>query len=191
MNRVPLTAGAPEMNNTLAKLLAAASRAGLPFLLIGGNAVILLGFPRFTLDVDLLVPEAKRSQWLDLMRELGFRLAHGTETFAQFQPTDADTVPVDLMFVDGATWSKLDSEARVQTVAEFKVRLPRPEHLVALKLHAAASPSRDASEQDWQDIRRIVQVCHLDPDEPNFREIILQYGGEKALNRIRTYSHES
>ena len=47
--------------------------------------MILLGSPRMTIAIDLLVPAEKRSQWLDLMRGLGFRLLHGTEAFAQFE----------------------------------------------------------------------------------------------------------
>ncbi|MGA3171251.1 MAG: hypothetical protein ABSE62_09565 [Chthoniobacteraceae bacterium] len=159
--------------------------------MIGGNAVILLGLPRLTLDIDLLVPESKRSQWLDLMRGLGFRLLHGSDAFAQFQPESSEMVPVDLMFVDAGTWSQLDSEARPETLADQHIRIPRPEHLVALKLHAVISPGRKAKEQDWEDIRGIVQSCRLDPNAPYFREIILPHGGQEALERIRRYANES
>jgi hypothetical protein len=41
------------MKSTLSAVLSAAHRRDLPCLLIGGNAVILLGFPRMTLDIDL------------------------------------------------------------------------------------------------------------------------------------------
>jgi hypothetical protein len=178
------------MKNTLRALLSAASRRDLPFLLIGGNAVILLGFPRMTIDIDLLVPAEKRPQWLDLMRELGFRLLHGTEAFAQFQPGVEGMAPVDFMFVDAPTWTGLDSQARQETVADQPVRIPRVEHLVALKLHAASSPIRAAREQDWEDIRQMVHTWHLDPADPYFRELILRHGGPDAMDRILRYSNE-
>jgi len=179
------------MKNTLSIVLGAASRKGLPCLLIGGNAVILLGLPRMTIDIDLLVPAEKRSQWLDLLRELGFRLLNGTEAFAQFDPGAEGMAPVDLMFVDAPTWKNLDGEAREEIVAESSVRIPRIEHLIALKLHAAASPTRVAGEQDWEDIRKMVRAWHLDPADAYFRAIILRYGGEEALNRIVRYSNET
>jgi hypothetical protein len=178
------------MKNTLRALISAAHRLDLPFLLIGGNAVILLGFPRMTIDIDLLVPAEKRSQWLDLMRELGFRLLHGTEAFAQFQPGLEGMAPVDFMFVDAPTWKSLESEARKETIAGQSVRIPRVEHLIALKLHAASSPARAAREQDWEDIRQMVRTWHLDPTEPYFRDLILRHGGPDAMNRIHRYLNE-
>jgi len=175
------------MQATLQKIVQAATVRELRSLLIGGNAVVLLGFPRMTIDIDLLVPSAKRSLWLDLMRELGFRLLHGTEAFAQFEPGSSEMVPVDLMFVDASTWEKLDAEARQEIVAENHVRVPRIEHLIALKLHAASSPTRSKPETDWEDIRQIIRICGLNPEEPEFRTMILRYGGQKALNRIESF----
>jgi hypothetical protein len=179
------------VKDTLSIVLNGADQKGLPCLLIGGNAVILLGYPRLTIDVDLLVPAEKRSQWLDLMRDLGFRLLYGTEAFAQFDSGVQGTAPVDLMFVDSPTWENLDAEARQEVVGEYPVRTPRVEHLIALKLHAAASPTRGDRERDWEDIRQMVRAWHLDPTDPYFRKIILRYGGEEALNRILRYRNEA
>jgi hypothetical protein len=179
------------MKNTLRALLTSANQRDLPFLSIGGNAVILLGFPRMTIDIDLLVPAAKRPQWLDVMRELGFRLLHGTEAFAQFQPAVEGMAPVDFMFVDALTWNGLEAEARGETIADQPVRIPRVEHLIALKLHAASSPTRDAREQDWEDIRQMVRTWHPDPAEPYFHELILRHGGPDAMNRILRFSNET
>jgi hypothetical protein len=178
------------MKSTLSAVLSAASQRELPCLLIGGNAVILLGFSRMTIDIDLLVPAEKKSQWLDLMRELGFRLVHGTEAFAQFQPGAQGMAPVDFIFVDAPTWENLNAEARQEIVADQPVRIPRVEHLVALKLHAASSPARDTREQDWQDIRQMVRTWHLDPSAAYFHEIIVRYGDEEAMKRILGYWNE-
>ncbi len=84
----------------------------------------------------------------------------------------------------------LDGEALQGKSLKFPVRIPRVEHLVALKLHAAASPTRDAREQDWEDIRQMVRACHLNPTDTYFREIILRYGGEEAIDRILRYWNE-
>ena len=46
------------MQETLRRIIEAASARSLPFLIIGGNALILLGYIRNTIDIDLLV-EAK------------------------------------------------------------------------------------------------------------------------------------
>lgn len=175
------------MEKAITALLRAASNRGLESLVIGGNAVVLLGYIRNTVDLDLLVPEEARSRWLDLMRELGYRFLHGVSAFAQFEPPDPSVAPVDLMFVDEATWRKLSEGAQEMDLAGQRVFLPRPEHLVALKLHAADSPTRSKAEVDWEDIRQIIRLSALKPEEEPFRSLILRYGGEDALQRIQNF----
>jgi hypothetical protein len=46
-------------------ILTVAAERGLPSLLIGANAIVLLGYIRNTVDLDLIVPEESRSRWLD------------------------------------------------------------------------------------------------------------------------------
>jgi hypothetical protein len=175
------------MEKGITSLLRGASERGLDSLLIGGNAVILLGYVRNTVDLDLLLSEETRSRWLDLMRELGYRFLHGVPAFAQFEPPVDGAAPVDLMFVEQATWEKLREGAKEMDLAGERVFLPRPEYLVALKLHAAASPTRSKPEVDWEDIRQIVRLCALKPDKEPFRSLILRYGGEDALWRIQQF----
>lgn len=83
---------------------------------------------------------------------------------------------------------KLLKGATELELASEKVLLPRPEYLVALKLHAAHSPTRSKPEVDWEDIRQIVRICQLDPAEESFRQIILRYGNEDALRRIEDFA---
>jgi hypothetical protein len=176
------------MQETLRRIIEAAKARNLPFLLIGGHAVILFGFARNTIDIDLLVSTERRSAWLDLMRELGFRFYHGTGAFAQFEPQDESVTSVDLMFVDDHTWNTLSEAPVTKTLAGDEVRLPRPEHLVALKLHAAKGPDRSKPESDWEDIRHIVHICGLDIGNAEFRAIVLRYGGEEAVHRIESFT---
>ena len=172
-------------------ILRRAAERGLPSLLIGGNAVILLGYIRNTIDLDLLLPEESRSQWLDLLHELGYRFLHGVPAFAQFEPPDGENAaPVDLMFVEHATWERLIEGAKEVDLAGERVLLPRPEYLVALKLHAAASATRSKPAVDWEDIRQIVRLCALDPAEASFRALVLRYGGEDALAKIKAFARD-
>ncbi|MDQ6623114.1 MAG: hypothetical protein M3Y86_06470 [Verrucomicrobiota bacterium] len=167
-----------------------AAQRGLPSLVIGANAVILLGYTRNTTDFDLLIPEEKRSEWLDLMRDLGFRFFHGTDAFVQLEAGQEGGTSVDLMFVDALTWEKLRRGARNCDFAGERVLIPRPEFLVALKLHAANSATRSKPATDWEDIRQIVRICALDPEEQSFRDLILRYGGEDGLARIRDFARQ-
>lgn len=175
------------MEKEVIAILQGAAERGLPSLLIGAHAVIAFGHIRNTVDLDLLVPEQDRSRWLDLLRESGYRLFHGTDAFAQFESKEQSGAPIDLMFVEQATWEKLNLGAREMKLEGAPALLPRPEYLIALKLHAAASPTRSKPELDWEDIRQIIQTCRLDPEEESFRALILRYGGDSALERIRNF----
>ena len=178
------------MQETLRRIIEAASARTLPFLIIGGNALILLGYIRNTIDIDLLVEGEKRSKWLDLMRELGLQFLHGAGAFAQFEAVEPGDPGIDLMFVDSVTWKKLSESSRISHTPGYEVRTPRPEHLVALKLHAASSPTRSTPEVDWEDVRQIVRICGLDIADPDFREIVRRYGGEEAIKRIESFTNE-
>ena len=176
------------MKEEITAVLRQAAERGLPSLLIGAHAVIILGYIRNTADLDLLVPEEKRSEWLDLLRELNFRFFHGTDVFVQLEAGTPGGVPVDLMFVDAPTWSRLCEGASVKDLGGAPVLVPKPEHLVALKLHSAMSPTRSKPAVDWEDIRQIVRICGLDPEEESFRDLIMGYGGSDALARIRDFA---
>jgi len=172
----------------IAAILTLAAQRKLPCLLIGAHAIVTLGYVRNTIDLDLLVSDENRPQWLDLLRELGYRFFHGVAAFAQFEPADETGVPVDLMFVDEATWQKLAKGAIETDLSGVRALVPRPEYLVALKLHAAVSPTRSKPEMDWEDIRQIVRICRLDPSDESFRALVLRYGGEDALARIDKFT---
>ena len=49
------------------------------------------------------------------------------------------------------------------------------------------SPTRSKPEVDWEDIRQIVRLCALKPNDEPFRSLILRYGGEDALRRIQQF----
>ena len=162
-----------------------AAERGLDFLIIGGHAMAHHGYARLTRDVDLLARETQRSSWRDVFEQLGYRVFGETDTFAQFSPGAVKSLPVDIMFVEDATWEKLRKEAVGKPAGGAKLLVPSPQHLVALKLFAAASPNRRHDAQDWADIAELVRLCRLDPSEPGFAGLVRRYGGEESLEKIR------
>ena len=73
-----------------------AALAGLEFLIIGGNAVIAYGYPRMTADVDLVVREADRRKWDELITALGYRPHHLQRIFHMDNPIGEDRTGEDL-----------------------------------------------------------------------------------------------
>ena len=68
---------------------------------------------------------------------------------------------------------------------EVKALLPHPTHLVALKLNALASPHRRPGNADWSDIINLIREQKLSLADPEFRGIILRYGGEEILQKLQ------
>jgi hypothetical protein len=175
------------MKSTLEFLAATTSKRGLDFVLIGGNAVILSGFARSTADIDLMICTSNRSRWLDAMRDMEYRLFNGNSVFSQFEPVSKNGPAIDLMYVDEKTWSVIHSSAVEKKLGSFSILVPKPEHIVALKLHAAKSPTRSQPETDWEDILQLILVHQLNPKDEEFRALILKHGGEEALEKILTF----
>ena len=89
------------------------------------------------------------------------------------------------MYVDEATWCSLSGEAQAKAHGRVAIRVPSPQHMVALKLHSAVSPTRAAPDEDWADIAALVRKHRLDLDDPQFAKLVVRYGGEEALQRLK------
>jgi hypothetical protein len=164
------------------RLTEEAAKRGMDFLLIGGQAVISLGHQRMTMDLDFLVLASSKSAWEKLLGRYGYRCFTEGNAFAQFEG-EIGWPRVDLMLVDDATFAKL----RANSIVTQGRRTPSPQHMVALKLHASRSSDRNPEKagQDWLDIRKLIELHGLDPNEENFASLIRRYGGDEALERIR------
>ena len=149
----------------------------VPFLVIGGHAVIALGHVRATFDYDFLTGESHRHELNAVFEDLGYTLFAASGPFVQWTAPPG-LPPVDIMVVDDATFGKLEATSRGVAIAGHQVRIPSPENLVALKLHASRQRSLEsASHQDWLDIVQIVRRQGLDLEDPAFRALLVRYGG--------------
>lgn len=93
--------------------------------------------------------------------------------------------PVDLMLVDEGTWAKLMAKAREIDAGEgMHLPVPHPWHLIAMKLAAAKSSARRAGASDWSDIFDLLRTCKIDLADPEFRQLVVQFGREESLRRI-------
>lgn len=155
----------------------------LPYLLVGGLAVVLHGHPRATFDIDLLIPDFSIDLWNAFLKEQGLTEYHRTEAFAQFEGSGSSS-SVDLMIVDDRTFGKLERNSEMKWLDKVEVRVPSARHLVALKLHATRQENRARKEQDWNDVVALIQGCDLDVTEGSFRELMERYGGPDAVREI-------
>jgi hypothetical protein len=177
---------APLKVNAVIEILRRAQLEQLPCLLVGGHAIILYQIPRFTRDIDFVIPEDATARWLEFLERLTYRVYYRTTAFIQLEPaTPGAMPPVDLMLVDQGTWAKLMAKAREIDAGEgMFLPVPHPWHLIAMKLAAARSSARRPGASDWSDIFDLLRTCKIDLADPEFRELVVQFGGEDSLRRM-------
>lgn len=168
------------------RLTQEAAKRNMDFLLIGGQAMSHLGFQRLTLDIDFMGHEDTRAAWENIMTGYGYSMSVRTPAFDQYIHGTPGWPQVDIMFVNDRTWQKMRGEARQNPAGRVVVRVPSPRHMVALKLHSANSPQRSEAAKDWADIEALIRNHELRLSDPEFKKLVLRYGGEKSLERLKS-----
>jgi len=153
------TGGIDALSEVLAEAVQALEKDAIDYLLIGGQASTLLGRPRCSSDVDLLVTPEDAPLALDALARSGFRTEKVNPHWL-YKAFRRDVL-VDLLFkVRGEIY--LDDEMlRRSTIRRFRgthVRVVPPEDLIVMKaiVHDEETP------RHWGDALGILPVTELD-----------------------------
>lgn len=145
-----------DLEEELDSVLSSLAANGIEYALCGGLAMAVHGFPRATVDIDLLVRADDETRVYSTVEPLGYRVhvrpmhfEGGSIEIRRVTKIDADgdALMLDLLFVTSATegaWK----ERTVLTWRGRPITVVSPEGLVALKL-------RRSSAQDLADIERL------------------------------------
>jgi predicted nucleotidyltransferase len=161
-----------------------AAKRDLPFLLIGGYAVLAHGFVRTTGDIDFLIRKSQATDWQKLLEGLKFTIFLSGPTFLQFNPPPEEKLPVDLMFVTDEIFSQMFSQAKQIETDGVLTRVVSLPHLFALKCHAFKSRPHRAM-KDIEDLVQLTRLNKLDLNEPSLRAILLKHGGPDFYELLR------
>jgi hypothetical protein len=167
-----------------ASVFRALKQNGVPFLVIGGHAVVLHGHLRNTFDLDLLIPDSKLPAGRAALASLGYRTFFETEAFLQLQAPE-NLPPLDLMIVDDLTFNRIETTSNEKVLDEERIRIPDALRLIALKLHATRDQKRRTIETDWQDVASLLIRTNLSLEDPELQAIITRYGGPTAMAEIK------
>ena len=157
---------------------------GLPVLLIGGHAVNFYGYNRTTLDVDFLIAVDSFPAWRSGLESIGYKWIGQTENFVRLEPVDPALFPMDVMLVAPETFQKLYAERVECRIGTALLSLPKPLHLIALKLHAMKNPERLRQGKDLLDILNLVSLCQIDIEGQEFQGILDRYANEEIKNLV-------
>ena len=129
----------PSLDALLRKIVDVLDRWKIPHLLVGGLAAGIVGEPRITLDVDLIVaiPLSERTTFAKRARAAGFAIAKESEEEAGV--TGAlrlrwRSLHTDVIFASTEFERSAFGRKRRVRVAGRNVYVPSPEDLILLKL---------------------------------------------------------
>ena len=158
-----------------------ARKRELEFLIIDGLAVNFHGYSRDTADLDILIPQEAREQWLSLLAELGYSVYQDKGAFVQFSPPSEGAWPVDLMMVREPTFRPIFDHGKEVDMYGARVLIPTLEHLLALKLHALKHTRARRFLKDFLDVENLVKINKVDLRSNNVRQMFLKYGTAQIL----------
>jgi hypothetical protein len=173
--------------SVIASLSRESAKENLPFLLIGGYAVLAHGFVRTTGDIDFLVRKSQAAEWQKLLERLQFTVKFSGPTFLQFDPPPERKLPVDLMFVSDDNFNQMFSAAKEIDTDGGLTKVVSLPHLFALKCHAFKSRPHRAM-KDVEDLVQLMKINRLDLNEPSLRTILLKHGGQEFYELLKRES---
>jgi hypothetical protein len=133
--------------------------------LVGGVGLAALGFSRTTLDLDFVVEAAAQGELVDFLERHGWETLHRSTGYSNHLHPDPRRGRVDFVYVGPETARRLFPDCReVAGPGGVPARVPRPEHLAAMKVTAMKNdPARRF--QELSDIRALLTLAGVDREE--------------------------
>lgn len=168
----------------------ACQRTGTSVVLIGGQALSAHGYQRMTLDVDFLITESDFNSLRDPLCEAGYREVVRTNVAAKFSSDSEDLIDIDFMFVDPQTFKKIKEEGKEESYEGRTFRVPKLEHLIALKLHAIKQQPKVRELKDLSDIVELIRRNPVDVTAGPFKSLCLEFGTPELYRKILEYTQD-
>ena len=170
--------------SVVANISREAAKINLPFLLIGGYAVLAHGFVRTTGDIDFLVRKSQAAVWQELLEGLKYAVKFSGPAFLQFDPPPTETLPLDLIFVSDENFAPMFSAGKQIEIEGAVTRVVSLPHLFALKCHAFKCRPHRAL-KDIEDLVQLAKLNKLDLNEPALRAILIKHGGNEFYELLK------
>ena len=140
-------------------------RENVRFALAGAFALHAYGLSRATADLDFVTEARVRERLVAFLESLGYETLYSSSGYSNHLHTNTEMGRVDLIYVEGETARRLfDSQGASLCLGGRDLRVPRAEHLAAMKVHAMKNDPGRAL-QEMADIRFLLQLDGVDEEE--------------------------
>jgi hypothetical protein len=155
---------------------------GYSHAVIGGVALAAYGMLRTTLDLDFVVEGRAQEELIAYLETLGYQTLHRSSGYSNHHHADPSRGRIDFVYVRGETSYEIFATCQNRPGPRgLDVRLPKPEHLAALKVFALKNdPGRTF--QEMADIRFLLQVPGV--SRPEVRQYFARQGLEDRFDEI-------
>ena len=159
----------------LSEIYKAAASRQIQFIVIGGHAIGASGYVRATGDIDLMIRNRDRDIWKTLLSKFGYVPYNEQEAFIQLDAEKTKSWPIDLMCSSDQTFDGVLAASAMAKFGEVNLPIPSVKHLIAMKLHALKSRTREAQAKDVSDIVELLKIAGLAPDSDEFRQLCIKF----------------
>ncbi len=162
----------------------------MPFLLIGGHAVSAHGASRQTGDIDLLVQRSSKDKWAEFFQKIRYKASQDDVRFTRYTPDTIAAWPIDLMYVDDETFSKMLNEAISTEVSSVAIKIASVRHMIILKIHAMKYFQEHRFTKDYSDVIHLMKLHPQALPITELKTTCLKYGSvdiyEKLSNDLKS-----
>lgn len=155
---------------------------GLRYALVGAFALSTYGLSRATQDLDLAVDAGARRDLVSLFESLGYETLYCSEGYSNHVHPLSGLGRVDCIYVGEPTATSLFESATTAPIFGRTVRVPKPEHLAAMKVLAMRNDPRRTF-QEMADLQFILSLPGVDIAE--VRKHFERYGLLEKFDELR------
>jgi len=137
---------------------------GFRYALVGAFALSVYGLSRATQDIDFAVDAEARRDLVSLLESLGYETLYCSAGYSNHVHPLSGLGRVDFIYVGEPTATSLFDSATAAPFLGRIIRVPKPEHLAAMKVLAMKNdPSRTF--QEMADLQFILGLAGVDVGE--------------------------
>lgn len=157
------------------------------YALIGGFALGVLGVPRATIDIDLLI---YRDDWLKvdgIMKKNGYACVHKSDEVAQYVSALNIFGEVDFLLAHRNIARKMleNADAKEAFAGKQKVKVLKAEDVIGLKIQALVN-NADRATKEYADIESLLGYYKKDLDWVLLEDYFKLFGLEDKYSEYKT-----
>ena len=160
------------------------NQRGVDHALVGAFALTTYGLSRATQDLDFAVPRQVQGELISYLESLGYETLYRSEGYSNHVHPLGPMGRIDCVYLDERTATEMFRSTTDQKAAGTKVRVPKPEHLAAMKILAMKNDPRRTL-REMADLQHILTLPGIDTNE--IRGYFERYGLEKRYDELQTF----